>query len=69
VVKLLRWSGTHNMDIPHGCTVPLRWIIEESNAARAMSTRDSRCFFELRVLALQRETEACQGLATLPHSP
>jgi hypothetical protein len=69
VVKLLRWSGTHNMDIPHGCTVPLRWIIEESNAARAMSTRDSRCFFELHVLALQRETETCQGLATLPHSP
>ena len=57
------------MDIPHGCTVPLRWIIEESNAARAMSTRDSRCFFELHVLALQRETETCQGLATLPHSP
>ena len=57
MVKRLRWSGTHNMDIPHGCTVPLRWIIEESNAARAMSTRDSRCFFELHVLALQRETE------------
>ena len=57
------------MDIPHGCTVPLRWIIEESSAAPAMSTRDSQCFFELRVLALQRETEACQGLATLPHSP
>ena len=46
------------MDIPHGCTVPLRWIIEESSAARALSTRDSQCFFELRVLALQRETEA-----------
>jgi len=27
VVKLQRWPGSHNVDILHGSTVPLRWII------------------------------------------
>jgi hypothetical protein len=27
VVKQLLWSGTHNMDVPHGSTVPLRWSV------------------------------------------
>ena len=58
------------MDIHHGCTVPLRWIISESSsAARAMSTRDSQSLFEFYVAMHTGMSWTChaatQSLATI----
>ena len=65
VVKLQWWHGTRHMDITPSSTVPSRWILSESSAARAQCSHDRWCFFELSALGVPRCTEACDGLAAL----